>query len=133
MRRFGKSLFGLGARLRLSNAECKRLAAGAKRLPSVPDDLRPLAFRLGADIVRDRVLLSAADADAVRLALASLDGWSPPRMPLSGRDLIALGVPEGPAVSAALRRIEDAWVAAGFPAEPAAVLALAQAAGVAVK
>ena len=39
----------------------------------------------------------------------------PPRLPISGGQLIARGVPEGPAVARTLKRIEDAWESAGFP------------------
>ncbi len=38
-------------------------------------------------------------------------------MPLSGRDLIARGVPAGPDVSRMLGEIERDWIAAGFPAD----------------
>ncbi len=36
-------------------------------------------------------------------------------MPIGGGDVIARGIPEGPEVARTLRRIEDAWEAAGFP------------------
>jgi poly(A) polymerase len=36
-------------------------------------------------------------------------------MPIGGGDVIGRGVPEGPEVARTLRRIEDAWEAAGFP------------------
>jgi poly(A) polymerase len=39
-------------------------------------------------------------------------------MPIGGGDVIARGVVEGPDVARTLRRIEDAWEAAGFPTGP---------------
>ena len=39
-------------------------------------------------------------------------------MPIGGAGVIARGVPEGPQVARTLRRIEDAWEAAGFPTGP---------------
>ena len=43
--------------------------------------------------------------------------WPPlvPRLPISGGRLIKLGMREGPAVARALKDLERAWVAAGFP------------------
>ena len=43
----------------------------------------------------------------------ALDGWTRPRLPISGRDLIARGLPPGPEVSRRLGDFERAWVAGG--------------------
>ena len=56
------------------------------------------------------MLLAGKAAEAVDAA-----GWQPPRLPISGGALIARGVTEGPDVAKTLRRIENAWEAAGFP------------------
>jgi poly(A) polymerase len=45
-----------------------------------------------------------------------LAGWTPPRLPLSGGDLITMGLPQGPIVAATLQLVETDWIAAGFPA-----------------
>ena len=45
----------------------------------------------------------------------AIAAWPVPRLPVGGGDIIARGVPQGPEVARALRRIEDAWIAAGFP------------------
>ncbi len=50
--------------------------------------------------------------DAVRLA-----SWEAPKLPLTGGDLIAMGLTAGPAVARALKALEQAWIAAGFPPE----------------
>jgi poly(A) polymerase len=44
-----------------------------------------------------------------------MQAWKPPRLPISGGALIARGLPEGPVVARTLRRIENEWIAAGFP------------------
>ena len=119
-------LDGMGARLRLSNADRKRLAAMAERLGTVPTDLRPLAFETSIDTAIDRAALAAAEPHDIAQPLRTLDGWTPPRLPVSGRDLIALGVPEGPEVSKALQDVQKLWVAAGFPEDRQAVIDLAQ-------
>jgi poly(A) polymerase len=54
------------------------------------------------------MLLAGADPAAV-------NGWTPPRLPISGGALVARGLDRGPAVAAALRAVETRWIAEGFP------------------
>ena len=98
----------VASRLKLSNKAKKRLASAAD--PSLGLNPRSLAYRLGTEGATDRLLLAARPSDA-----ASILGWTPPRLPIGGGDLIARGVPQGPAVARTLRRIEDQWEACGFP------------------
>jgi tRNA nucleotidyltransferase/poly(A) polymerase len=116
----------LSQRLRLSNAERDRLASMGqvwwRRIVPAGDALaRPWLYRLGAERFLDRVLLawtrSGADAgDAAWRELVSLpQRWQPPAFPLKAADFIARGVEKGPALGAALRAAEEAWIAAGFP------------------
>jgi poly(A) polymerase len=98
----------VAGRLKLSNKARKRLVSAAER--SLGLNPQALAYRIGPESAVDRLLLSGKPADAS--AVASL---VPPRLPISGGQLIARGVPEGPAVARILKRIEDAWEAAGFP------------------
>jgi poly(A) polymerase len=98
----------IGHRLRLSNRERERLVADVA--PSAePEDAAIMAYRLGVEIAVDRLLLGSGDPATVRL----LDGWVKPRLPLSGGDLLALGL-KGPAISAMLRTLESAWLAGDF-------------------
>lgn len=96
----------VGARLKLSNARRKRLASAI----GSPDPLGPraLAYRIGMDSAQDRLLLSGASID-------TLAGWTPPRLPIGGGTIVARGVARGPDVARLLRRIEDTWIAEGFP------------------
>ena len=55
-------------------------------------------------------MLAGRAADARAIA-----GWTPPRLPIGGGSLIKRGLREGPVVSKTLRRIEERWIAAGFP------------------
>ena len=48
--------------------------------------------------------------------------WTVPRFPVSGADLASRGFPAGPEMGRLLRRLEDWWMAAGFPADKHAVL-----------
>ena len=110
----------VGARLKLSNAQRKRLISAAE--PGEPGSARPLAHAIGLTNARDRLLLRKADPDA---ALAEIDGWHPPRLPVGGGDLVALGLSAGPTVAATLQAIERQWVDEGFP-DAARVRAIAK-------
>lgn len=115
-------------RLRLSRAEADALQNALLTDPgfdpSSPDrDARVAVYRLGKAAFADAQRLAWARSDALvadpswssRAALAA--SWAPPALPYSGADIIALGVPAGPAVSAALRAFEAWWIAADFPAD----------------
>jgi poly(A) polymerase len=121
----------LAERLRLSNAERDRLAGLAPPWPLDPSgDLRNqrlALYRLGAGRYRDIALLLAADGaiDQARLAelLALAAAWQPPRFPLKGRDVTALGIPPGKRVGELLAAVCEWWEAGDFTADRAACLA----------
>jgi poly(A) polymerase len=129
----------LRERLRLANAEYERLASMADGWWQVSRQWdeqrgRELLYRLGAERFVDRVLLAwtrspdgAADQSWRRLATLPAR-WSAPKFPLKAADLMDRGVPKGPRLGAALAAAEAAWIAAGFPSEPAALAAIADAA-----
>jgi poly(A) polymerase len=109
----------VAARLRLSNRQGKRLALAAET------GLAPeaaLAYRIGAAEAVDRILLHGTPGPALK----ALESWQKPRLPVSGGELIAMGLTEGPAVSKAIQAIEQEWMDAGFPADKAAVRAMAR-------
>ena len=97
----------IGARLKLSNNHRKRLAAAISTTILPPKEL---AYRVGLEAACDRLLLAGDPA-----AAASLAGWSPPRLPLSGGALVKRGLTAGPIVAKALKMVEDRWVSEGFP------------------
>ncbi|MEO6360037.1 MAG: CCA tRNA nucleotidyltransferase [Sphingomicrobium sp.] len=103
----------VGARLRLSKLQQKRLVFSLRRLPG---SIYELAYRHGRDMATDRVAL-AGDWPAFDriLALRHLPQWTIPKLPIGGGALIQRGLTEGPIVARTLRAIEDAWIAAGFP------------------
>ena len=41
--------------------------------------------------------------------------WKPPTLPLTGAEVMAAGVPEGPQVGAVLREVEAWWIDQDFP------------------
>ncbi len=105
------------ARLKLSNPQRARIAAAVQPLDAAP--YWPAAWREGAQAVVDRLLI-AGEADAAR----PLMQWQRPRLPASGKDIIARGVVPGPEVARRLGVFERSWVAAGFPDDADTVAAL---------
>ncbi|WP_353200159.1 CCA tRNA nucleotidyltransferase [Sandarakinorhabdus sp.] len=105
----------VSARLKLSNPQRARIVAAVQR--PAPPPHQASAYGDGAEAVVDRLLI-AGQPDAVR----PLIGWQRPRLPASGKDIIARGVAPGPAVANRLGMFERAWVAAGFP-DDAAIIA----------
>lgn len=98
----------VGARLKLSNAERHALASAIQ--PDLAENARALAYRIGVGRAIDRLLL-AGDIGGV----GAIAGWRPPDLPVKGGALIARGLRKGPEVARTLRRIEDRWIAEGFP------------------
>lgn len=122
-------------RLRLSNAEARRLDLMGHRWWRLAgmDETRAKRrlYRLGAEAYRDRLLLAWArvgrDTDAARWReLATLpQRWSAPAFPLKAADFVARGIAEGPLLGHVLTLAEDAWLAADFPLDQAALAAIA--------
>jgi poly(A) polymerase len=125
----------LTQRLRLSNAESERLSAleGWWRIAPAADAqiARALLYRLGPRSFTDRALLAwtrsqGGAADSAWHSLASLpQRWTPPVFPLKAADFLRRGVVAGPALGAALRAAEKAWIAADFPSDESAIEAIA--------
>ena len=125
----------VATRLRLSNAETKALDSMGHRwwrLATKDEaDARRLLYRLGADRYHDRVLLGWAraggDVGSSRWrALAELpQRWTAPKFPLRAADFIARGMAEGPSLGHVLTLAEDAWLAADFPLDDAALATIA--------
>jgi poly(A) polymerase len=99
----------VGARLKLSNADRKRLASA---LAGELGEPHPLAYRLGTNLALDRWLLHAPDPIEGARAIAA---WPVPSFPLSGGAIVARGVAKGPEVARLRREVEEQWIAEGFP------------------
>jgi poly(A) polymerase len=126
----------LGEKLRLSNDERARLSAmgeGWWRVdPARPEkERRALLYRLGPQHYSDRALLAFARSRASATDRAWNDlvalprRWSVPKFPLTSADFVSRGIEKGPKLGAALRAAEEAWIEADFPADPAALKAIA--------
>jgi len=125
----------VAARIRLSNAETKTLDSMGHRwwrLAGLDETrARRLLYRLGEDSYRNRLMLAWAraggDADSQSWRdLATLpQRWSAPKFPLKAADFLARGVAQGPALGHVLTLGEDAWLAADFPLDDAALGSIA--------
>ena len=119
-------------RLRLSKAATKRLRAAGEPLPPVDAarQRRAALYRLGRETFCDRLALAhgAGDLDnsLFEAAWRHAGTWTPPRLPLDGNDLRAVGVDEGAAIGAVLRAVEAWWLAGDFHGDHAACLAEAK-------
>lgn len=119
-----KTPLALRERLRLTNAEMKRLEAIVSETSPHPSlrakERRAVLYRLGAPLWRDLVRLAWAQsrdrfgAKAWAALLAFADEWAIPCFPLSGQDLLARGFKSGPGLGHELARLEDWWVASDF-------------------
>lgn len=112
---------------RLSNAQAARLEAALDRGKAIvpylsPKEVRKLLYRLGAERFRDHVFLSWAEDDSHgvewRALLAMAENWQRPRFPITGRDVMRAGVPEGPLVGRVLSEVESWWIDNDFSADP---------------
>ena len=115
----------LARRLKLSNADRQRLidlgGASEKLVPYLSiREARRLLYRLGSHRFNDRVRLTWAEdakpSNAIqwRALLAISDAWRRPVFPLTGRDVMSAGVPEGPLVGRILSDLEEWWIESDF-------------------
>jgi poly(A) polymerase len=125
----------VAGRLRLTNAETRVLDSMGHRwwrLAGMDEaTARRRLYRLGADRYLDRLMLAWARAGADGNSdhwreLATLPArWSAPKFPLKAADFMARGIAEGPALGHVLALAEDAWLAAEFPLDEAALKTIA--------
>jgi poly(A) polymerase len=132
----------LSEALRLSRAQKRRLVRiaevaaawhGAAKAPA-PAQLREQLFRHGAPAARDALLLIQAESPAgpndhdFLAAEAFLRDTPAPQAPFAAADLLARGVRQGAGLGAALKRLQAAWIRAGFPHDPKRIATLIDAA-----
>lgn len=97
-------------RLRLSKLVTKRLILAAGRNDGDGRNPRALAYRIGLEAARDRLMLAN-----LKDALPLLQDWHVPVFPLSGGAIVARGVKVGPDVARLLQQVEARWIAEDFP------------------
>jgi poly(A) polymerase len=129
----------IATRLRLSRADTSRLdnlsASRGKSRAGMPAlALRRALYTLGVDFFRDLILLDWADQIARDPSAASgniqdwkdtwdaANDWLPPDFPLTGEDIIAAGVKQGPDVGDILEDVEGWWIDQAFRPDRAGCL-----------
>lgn len=126
----------LADRLRLSNTDTEALVTITLQPNPIKSDvgahlLRRILYRLGADRARDLALLAWADeltrtpgthSHAWIAQLESIDAWRRPELPVKGRDLLKMGLEEGPAIGDHMRAVETWWEDGDYAADRDACL-----------
>jgi len=116
---------GLARALRLSGKEGRHLHAVAVGReaggPREEKALRAFVYHEGREAGLAHLLGCQAEPDAALLHWVT--DWPIPELPVRGRDLIALGVPEGPEVSKKLAEIETVGIESDFQSERSILLA----------
>ena len=123
----------LADRLRLSNAQKSRLIGALGTDPPLvswmsPRQVRQAVWRIGVEAFCDRATLAWAGGSRPgagiqwRALLPLARGWSRPRLPLAGEEVVAAGVPRGPMVGAVMREVEAWWVDSDFTLDKLSVV-----------
>ena len=104
--------------LRLSNNEIKSLDLISDLIDddyTLPEKGYETAYRHGVMAAVRAIILGATRASHPPPSYVhDLREWRPPTCPVSGRDLMARGMAQGPEMGITLRRLEDMWIASGF-------------------
>ncbi|MFP4097570.1 MAG: CCA tRNA nucleotidyltransferase [Alphaproteobacteria bacterium] len=125
-----ENIKAIGDYILLPKALLKEIAAISKALNrfdlSCDSALRECLYHFGRatttqvlmiDLAQNRVMIANAPA-----ALDIIKNWTIPKFPLNGKDLIAQGLKEGPALGKELKRLEKLWIKNGFSMENSAAL-----------
>ncbi len=140
----------VAARWRLAGADAARLAAAVDASPATfrfdipPVEVthraapiapaldrraqRRLVYELGRERFREKVLYawSAEDGDEYeevwRAMLKTAEQWEVPTFPVTGADVLARGIPQGPEVGDLLAAVEGWWTERDFAPDRAALL-----------
>ncbi|QUS55033.1 CCA tRNA nucleotidyltransferase [Pseudovibrio brasiliensis] len=125
--------------LRLSNAQKKRIEVAAEIAQALrvsghqTQELKALLVAHGADAVVDGVLTAWMNGDlqdeaVLRELLAFAQDWEIPSFPLTGKMMIAGGIPAGPEMGAAMKLAQQIWASADYRCSPEELMAKVKAA-----
>ena len=128
-----KDLRKFARRLKLSKTtetRLKRINSTSNLFPtaSKEHDLYKILYKNGKQLFLDNLLTTSANfpermpsnwISLVKMAHT----WVPPRCPISGADVLALGIPEGPLVGQMVTQAETWWVDTNFKASRRETLA----------
>ncbi len=127
----------MSKRMTFSKKETQRMLAWADNPAPKPDmktaELEKLLYRSDAQGLLDAMKLEVVHlrgreentgGDAMLKLIAHAQGWSRPKFPLQGQDLIKSGMEAGPEMGARLKALEETWVESGFRLERDELLGL---------
>ena len=130
----------MGGRLRMSKAESNRMTGWAATKPvhhtTSDTALAKIAYRNDRQGLEDRLRLALAsarsrasqedgaltEAGGYGRLLRFLEGWTLPKFPLDGADLMEMGAERGKSLGDTLKALEDQWVDSGFKLDRDALL-----------
>jgi poly(A) polymerase len=110
-------------RLKMSNEERHRLNWAVRDMTDITATMNGRAMRralysIGQSVFRDRVVLAWAQQPEVSEMWKTLydaaNAYERPALPVTGDDMLSLGVAEGPAIGDALRKLEAEWIDSDF-------------------
>ncbi|MDA0655845.1 MAG: CCA tRNA nucleotidyltransferase [Proteobacteria bacterium] len=114
-----EAVLAISDRLKMSNADRKRLhdlACGVKQNPQ-HDTLQRTLYEMGSEHTRDRLLLEWAIQGPPKNhpeQIKTVATWRRPEFPLTGGDVLTLGVEAGPTIGLHLKSVENWWVDQAF-------------------
>ncbi|RUT34949.1 CCA tRNA nucleotidyltransferase [Arsenicitalea aurantiaca] len=112
---------GLRRAWRLSNAELLEAGQVLETIDLLArgavDEARYRFPQAIGDAVRLLCLRPGADAGAINQQVFERKGISVPRFPVSGGDMVRIGVSPGPEMGRILRKLEQKWIESGFTLE----------------
>ncbi len=118
-------------RLKMSNVERHRLNWAVQDETPLwgglaAQEVRAALYRAGEQTIRDRLMLEWASDGSPDWSevLAIGKTWRRPIMPVTGAELLKLGLSEGPTIGESLRKLETAWIESDFQLDSNALLAL---------
>jgi len=98
------------------------------RLANADIDAALYRFNAYLSVAIDVAAVIAGWGEAGKLAVSEqVYGIDPPKFPIGGRDLMAIGMVPGPDLGNVLERLEQHWVESGFTLDRSALLELAKA------
>jgi poly(A) polymerase len=119
----------IAARFKTSRQVRGRLVDAAAHLLIVDATaMRAAVYRHGNVGAVDKLLIGSEPAADIAGLLDLGQHWRAPKLPFSGKHLIAAGISAGPAVSQALQALEADWIARDFPLNQPSLDALFKAA-----
>ncbi len=119
----------LTASWKLSNDLSKRLkhiTEGARILHAgmTPAEQKKALRRMGRELfIQCATLRHAMDGSDISAMLQLADTWDIPHFPVTGKDLLALGIPEGKRMGELLAKLDEAWEMSDYTLTKEALLA----------